>query len=62
MNEAIYQLIDKFDVISFDFYGTLFYRAISDSDNVFKLVEKEFNILDQKKIYRFKTQRVRAER
>ena len=44
MEDKILKLVDKCDVVSFDVFDTLLFRNIYKPTDLFKILEKEFNI------------------
>ncbi len=61
-NNKIYNLIDKFDVISFDIFDTLIKRVVNNPKQIFDIVEKKYNETHSEKIINFKNNRITSER
>ena len=60
-NNKIYNLIDKFDVISFDIFDTLIKRVVNNPKQIFDIVEKKYNETYSDKIINFKKNRITCE-
>ncbi len=62
MNNRLINLIDRHDIISFDIFDTLIKRNVRYPQDIFSVVEKEFNATSTNAITDFKTQRIEAEK
>lgn len=54
--EEVLRQVDKFDIVSFDIFDTLIFRAVEKPRDVFRILEAEWNIFDFAKF------RIEAER
>ncbi|OOP73816.1 HAD family hydrolase [Clostridium beijerinckii] len=57
----IQNIVDGYKIISFDIFDTLLKRNVMKPSDIFYLVEKEYNLENEKKILNFKKLRVEAE-
>lgn len=55
-------VIDKYNVVSFDMFDTLVTRLVNKPTDVFDLVQEKYNIDNEKKIDSFKENRILAEK
>lgn len=57
----IQNVVDNYKIISFDIFDTLLKRNVMKPSDIFCLVEKEYNLYNEKKILDFKKLRIEAE-
>ena len=60
-NNKIFEIIDKYDVISFDIFDTLIKRMVNNPKQIFDIVEKKYNETYNEKISFFKIYRIASE-
>lgn len=61
INNKLKNLVDKYDIISFDIFDTLLKRNVRHPHDIFSIVEQEYNIESNFKISNFKENRIEAE-
>lgn len=58
----IYKKIDKANIVTFDIFDTLIKRNVEKPEDIFKLVEEEYNLYNTNNIKKFTEYRIKAEK